>query len=192
MLKTLPAGGRLLAVDETILRLLPPLRAAWALRGEQAQVPISGKNASRVLFGALDLRTGRRVLLVRERQRLADFHAFLRRLRHGVGACGALWLLLDAHSTHQSPTTRRLAEQLGIRLLWLPRQTPKLNPVDHLWRALKDRLAANRQFAHVDELACYAQAWVDALTAKETLRKAGLLSENCWLKEVCKTLWPPT
>ena len=101
VLKTLPAVGRLLAVGETILRLLPPLRAPWALRGEQAQVPISGKNASRVLFGALDLRTGRRVLLVRERQRLADFHAFLRRLRHGVGACGALWLLLDAHSTPQ-------------------------------------------------------------------------------------------
>ena len=29
----------LLAEDETTLRLLPPLRAAWALRGQQAEVP---------------------------------------------------------------------------------------------------------------------------------------------------------
>lgn len=43
-MKTLPSGGRLLALDETTLRHLPPLRAAWALRGQQAQVPISGKN----------------------------------------------------------------------------------------------------------------------------------------------------
>ena len=33
---------------------------------------ISGKNARRSLFGTLDLRTGRRVLLVSTRQRLAD------------------------------------------------------------------------------------------------------------------------
>ena len=178
-LKALPAGGRLLVLDETTLRHLPPLRAAWALRGQQAEVRISGTNARRSLFGTLDLRTGRRVLSVAARQRLADFHAFLRRLRHGVGACGALWLLLDRHSSHQSPSSLRLAEKLGIRLCWLPRQHPKLNPVDHLWRGLKNTLAANRQFADVDELAACAERWVRALTPTQTLRKAGLLSQNC-------------
>ena len=82
-------------MDETTLRHLPPLRAAWALRGKQAEVPISGKNARRTLFGTIDLRTGRRVAMVKLRQRLIDYHGFLRRLRHGVGACGALWLLLS-------------------------------------------------------------------------------------------------
>lgn len=88
-MKALPVGGRLLILDETTLRHLPPLRAAWALRGQQAEVRISGKNARRSLFGSLDLRTGRRMLLVRTRQRLADYHGFLRRLRHGVGAPAA-------------------------------------------------------------------------------------------------------
>jgi hypothetical protein len=58
-LKQLPPEGRLLARDETTLRHLPPLRAAWALRGEQASVPISGKNPRPSLFGTLDLRNGR-------------------------------------------------------------------------------------------------------------------------------------
>ena len=191
-MKRLPAGGRLLVLDETTLRHLPPLRAAWALRGQQAEVRISGKNARRSLFGSLDLRTGRRVLMASRHQRLADFHRFLRRLRHGVGACGALWLLLDRHGSHQSPSSLRLAAKLGIRLLWLPRQHPKLNPVDHLWRGLKNNLAANRQFASVDELAAYAEAWVRTLTPAETLRKAGLLSPNCWLRRLRKTLWLPT
>lgn len=191
-LKHLPAGGRLLVVDETTLRFLPPLRAAWALCGEQAEVRISGENASCSLFGALDLHTGRRVLMVTPRQRLADFACFLHRLRSGAGAKGALWLLLDSHSTHRSLTTLRLAEQLDIRFFWLPKQSPKLNPVDHLWRGLKGELAANRQFADVDELARYAQAWVYRLTPTQTLRKAGLLSENCWLRKLRKTLWPCT
>lgn len=47
----------LLIEDETIIRLYPPLRACWAMRGEQAIVPITGRNAKRVLFGVINPRT---------------------------------------------------------------------------------------------------------------------------------------
>jgi hypothetical protein len=46
----MPHNAVLLFVDVTILRLFPPLRFAWAFRGEQAEVKISGRNAKRVLF----------------------------------------------------------------------------------------------------------------------------------------------
>jgi hypothetical protein len=42
-------GDRLLCLDWTLLRLFPPLRATWALKGRQAVVPITGRNAKRVL-----------------------------------------------------------------------------------------------------------------------------------------------
>jgi hypothetical protein len=191
-LKQLPVGGRVLALDETTLRHLPPLRAAWALRGRQAEVRISGRNARRTLFATVDLRNGRRVLMSSPRQRLADYHRFLRRLRTGAGAKGALWLILDRHGNHQSPSSLRLAAALNIKLLWLPRQCPKLNPVDHLWRGLKNELAANRQFASIQDQTRYAENWLRALSPTQTLCKAGLLSKDGWLKNVRKTLWPPT
>ena len=50
-------GDVLLCTDWTLLRLFPPLRAAWAPKGRQAMVPITGANAKRVLFGAIDLHT---------------------------------------------------------------------------------------------------------------------------------------
>ena len=43
----------------------PPLRATWTLKGTQAVVPITGANAKRVLFGAINLRTAHRVVLIR-------------------------------------------------------------------------------------------------------------------------------
>jgi hypothetical protein len=181
-----------LALDETTLRHLPPLRAAWALRGQQAEVPISGRNARRTLFATVDLRNGRRVLMSSARQRLADYHRFLRRLRTGAGAKGALWLILDRHGNHQSPSSLRLAAALNIKLRWLPRQCPQLNPVDHLWRGLKNELAANRQFASIQDQLRHAENWVRALRPTQTLRKAGLLSQNGWLRKVRKILWPPT
>ena len=42
------AGDVLLCCDWTLLRLFPPLRAAWARKGTQATVPITGANAKRV------------------------------------------------------------------------------------------------------------------------------------------------
>ena len=44
--------------DETDLLLFPPLRAAWALRGQETPVPISGVNAKRVVYGILNIKTG--------------------------------------------------------------------------------------------------------------------------------------
>ena len=67
--------------DETILRLLPPLRAMWALRGEQVQVPITGRNDQRVLFGTIDVRTGHRIVISRRTARQGDFQEFLCHLR---------------------------------------------------------------------------------------------------------------
>jgi transposase len=179
-------------MDETTLRHLPPLRAAWSPKGQQAVVPITGQNARRSLFGALDLKSGRRVFMARAHRRLADFHAFLRRLRAGAGKKSALWLLLDNHGSHKSPRSVKLADELNINLFWLPRQCPELNPVDHLWGGLKNTLAANRQFPSVDDQVRHALAWLHRLSPRQTLRKAGLLSPRCWLREVRNSLWPAT
>ena len=57
----MPPRSAKLAEDETDLRLFPPLRAGWPRRGEEAPVPISGGNAKRVLFGAINIETGHRL-----------------------------------------------------------------------------------------------------------------------------------
>ncbi|HVI78947.1 MAG TPA: hypothetical protein VM715_12460, partial [Candidatus Acidoferrum sp.] len=35
---------------------------SWSRQGEQARVPVSGRNAKRVLYGAMNLRTGHRIV----------------------------------------------------------------------------------------------------------------------------------
>ena len=86
-------GAVLLAQDETILRLFPVLRRAWSLRGEQAKVYISGRNAKRVLFATINPRTGHRLVMRRARMRQADFQAFLRLVRRRYGS-RPVWMLL--------------------------------------------------------------------------------------------------
>jgi transposase len=167
--------------DATILRWFPPLRYAWAFRGEQAPVKITGQNAKRVLFGTINPRTGHRVVLCRPHQRQEDFHAFLRHLRHRYRG-RPIWLLLDQASFHRALRSQQLAAQLDVTFLWLPKQCPELNCEDHLWKELKRLIAANRQFRAIDDEMAYAEQWLLGLTSAEALRKAGVLSDDFWLK----------
>ena len=169
-----------LAADETILRLFPPLRMAWAFVGEQAVVPISGYNARRVLYGAINVRTGHRVPHRGQSMRQGEFHAFLRELRRAYRG-RRIWLLLDRHGSHAAAGSARLAAGLGVELLFLPRQCPELNPMDHLWREAKRTVSANRQFDSIDEHARAADDWLLRLSPRQALRKAGILSKNFWL-----------
>src|SRR5262249_55319196 len=61
--QALPGDCAVLFEDETGLLLFPPLRAGWFLRGKPAKIPMSGENAKRVIFGTIDVDTGRRILI---------------------------------------------------------------------------------------------------------------------------------
>jgi len=182
-IRRLAAGTILLFEDETILRFFPPLRHRWAYKGEQALVPITGYNAKRVLFGVLNLRTGHRIILRRHKQRQADFHVLLQVLRSHYRH-RPLALLLDKASCHHAAKSQTLAPQLKLKLIWLPKQWSELNGLDHLWKELKRRIAANRQFETIDEQAEYAEQWILGLSNRQARRKAGMLSKNFWLRNV--------
>jgi transposase len=182
----------LLCLDWTLLRLFPPLRATWALTGTQAVVPITGANAKRVLFGAIDLRTAHRIVLVRSHARQADAQAFLSELRRRHRRAGQIWLLADRASAHTAPQTQAVAARLRIRFLWLPKQAPELSPMDQLWRELKRLVAANRQAESIDALADDAAEWLLTLTPQQARRKAGMTSKRFWLKSLLQHFWPTT
>lgn len=171
-----------LAGDETDLRLFPPLRAGWALRGGQALVPITGANAKRVLFGAANVLTGRRLLMARRYGRAADAQAFLRLVRGSYRGWHVL-LLWDEDPCHTARSTRELIEGLGIEVLWLPKRSPHLNPMDHLWRHAKEAVLANHQYGSIEEEAAQVIEYVQGLSPIETLSKAGILSGNFWIFE---------
>jgi len=176
----MPADAVLLFEDETVLRLFPLLRRAWGLRGESIRIGITGRNAKRVLFGALNPRTGHRLLHQAPNMKQLHFHSFLRLLRRAYRK-SPLWLLLDEAPCHIAPRSQALARQLNLELLWLPKQCSELNAMDQLWREMKGNISANYQYSTIDAHVAFAQAWLLSLTDTEAKRKAGILSKNFWL-----------
>lgn len=179
------AGGAVWVGDETALREFPPLRAAWGRRGQQAEVVISGRNSRRVLFGAINIATGERVDLIRERHQGADSVAFVAALgaRRAAAEDGTPWLLLwDNAPAHKPKAVQEALAAAGVTVAWLPFRSPELNPCEDLWRHLKRLIAANRVYPTIDDLAERAVQWFTGLTAEQTLRLAGITSSKfSWL-----------
>ena len=179
----MPKRSVVLIEDETDLLLFPPLRAMWSPRGVPAQVMLSGWNAKRVVFGCMNLVTGHRVFLARRRHQAPDFQAFLRLVRRHYRGW-QVTMILDSHKSHHAHASQLLAARLGIRLLWLPKRAPELNPMDTLWGQGKDAICANKQFTSIDDQVTVFIDHLNGLSDHEALKTSGVLSRQFWLRRV--------
>jgi transposase len=119
------------------------------------------------------------------------FREFLRVIRRAYPG-RAVRVVLDAAGSHTAPKTLALAAGLGVNFLWLPKQWSELNAMDQLWKELKSDVSANRQYPTVDEQADWAERFILGLSPRQALKKAGILSGDFWLKDLCKNFSKPT
>lgn len=150
---------------------------------------LSGRNARRVVFGTMNLRTGTRLLLPRAKGRSGDFRALLGEVRSQYRGWHVA-LLLDEDPCHTAQVSLREAE--GMTLLWLPHRSPELNPMESLWGQGKDVVSANRQYRTIEEQVDRFLDYLYGLSDDEALHTSGVLSDNFWLKRpLSKTLCGP-
>jgi transposase len=170
----------ILMLDETIITETPPLYACYGRIGEQVGVPITGTHARRVLHGVLNIRSGEILLLITEEWVQETHQAFLTMLRsHWRG--WQIVLFEDRGSPHLADATLHMAKERHIELRFLPKATPELNAMDHLWRHVKGCGLANRPTQSIDASADNACRYLLGMSRHERLRKAGVLSGNFWL-----------
>jgi transposase len=179
-IEALPSDCVKLFADETDLLLFPPLRAGWFLRGKPADVPLSGENAKRTVFGAVNVETGELNLVAREGACAVDFQAHLRLVRQYYGERRVV-MMLDRASRHTAADSEDVAAERSVELVWLPSRCTNVNPLDRLWRQGKDNTCANKQYASIDEQAHRFIQYLQGLSRPEVLRKAGLSSKKFWL-----------
>jgi hypothetical protein len=178
-----PPRSVVLAEDETDRLLFPPRRAAWSPRGHPKGVRLSGRNGRRVVFGAMNRRTGHRLLLAREHQRAADFQAFVRMVP-GSYRGWHVAMVRDEDPSHTAKGSVRSADEFGIELLWLPKRSPKLNPMDTLWGQGKEVVRADKQSTTLEEQVERFIGHLASLSPGWALETAGVYSDHFWLGNV--------
>jgi hypothetical protein len=74
-------------------------------------------------------------------------------------------LLLDEDPSHTAQASLRAAA--GMTLLWLPKRSPELNPMDTLWGQGKDVISANKQNRTIEEQVKRFVDYLSSLSAEE-------------------------
>lgn len=167
-------------LDEIIITETPPLYSCYGRRGQQVCVPVTGNRAKRILHGVINIATGAALLLITVEWTQETHQYFLQMIR-------AYWrgwhivLFEDRGSPHTAEDSVTLAQELGIEVRLLPRATPELNAMDHLWRSVKGRALADRPTLSIDKSADAACHYILEMSRRERLQKAGVLSGNFWL-----------
>ena len=167
-------------LDGTIITEAPPLYSCYGPIGEQVRVPITGNRSKRILHSAINVASGDVSLLITKEWTQRTHQGLLSVVRsHWRGWNIALFE--DRAGRHTSPDSREWAEELGIEVRLLPRATPELNAMDHLWKHTKREALGDRRTETIDGSALAACPHIIALSPRGRLRQAGVLAGNFWL-----------
>jgi transposase len=161
-----------LVEDETILKRFPPLRRMWQPVGEQRAVRVPEENDDFTLYGSLDLTSGHTYIEAFEKSRSDYTIEYLESLLEETA--GKVLLIWDQASWHTSgQVTEWLDGTDRIETYLLPVRSPEANPMEDLWRELKEQVAACLERS-LDALLESCREYFDALSPEQSLRTAGL------------------
>ncbi|ANB59113.1 DDE superendonuclease family protein [Anoxybacillus sp. B7M1] len=138
-------------VDETHVRAYQAFRTTWAEVGNQKQVPSYGHHAHVSIFGAVNVQQGDIMFHRASSANTETFLDFLRLLKEKYSDRFILLVLDHARIHHANMVQAFLESEEGavFHFIFLPPYSPHLNPIERLWKWLKDEVIAN--VLHKDE-----------------------------------------
>ena len=140
--------------DEVSFAQWGSLGYTWAPVGQQPVVKTTGKRKGHKVFGAIDFFSGRFFYHgLEERFNSERYQDFLCQILSQTSK--HLILIQDGAKYHTSKATRAFFETHGDRLsvFQLPSYSPDYNPIEFLWKKMKQRATHNRYFPAFEALA---------------------------------------
>ena len=139
--------GLILFEDEASFAQWGSLSYTWARRGQQPEVPTSGKRKGYKVFGAIEYFSGRLFYRGIEGRFNSDsYQAFLQMIL--AQTTQHLFLIHDGARYHTSASTQAFLAARSERITEhpLPSYSPDYNPIEYLWRKTKKRATHNKYF----------------------------------------------
>ena len=139
--------GMILFEDEASFAQWGSLSYTWARRGQQPEVPTSGKRKGYKVFGAIEYFSGRLFYQGIEGRFNSDsYQAFLQGIMAQTTA--HLFLIHDGARYHTSAATQAflLAHSDRLTAYPLPSYSPDYNPIEYLWKKTKQRATHHKYF----------------------------------------------
>jgi transposase len=139
--------GLLLFEDEASFAQWGSLSYTWARRGQQPEVPTSGKRKGYKVFGAIEYFSGHLFYQgIEGRFKSESYQEFLQMIM--AQTTQHLFVIHDGARYHTSASTQAFlaAHSDRITVEPLPSYSPDDNPIEYLWKKTKQRATHNKYF----------------------------------------------
>lgn len=146
-------GAMILFGDEASFPQWGTLSYTWARRGQQPLVKTSGKRKAYKTFGLIDYFSGRFFhRSITDKFHAETYQTFL--LSVLVCSTQHIYLVQDGAKYHTSKAMQLFFEQHAERLTvcQLPSYSPDFNPIEYLWRKVKQLATHNKYFPQFEQL----------------------------------------
>lgn len=164
--------------DEASIYRQPTLANRYFPLGEEPTADLSHKSNTRFrLCGALAAGTGAVTYVTGKKIGITKLCHFLTALRQRYPT-ETLTLIWDNWPIHRHPDVLAHASALDIHLLWLPTYAPWTNPIEKLWRWLRQEIVHHHRRADQwEEMKAAVNGFLETFAAGSTalLRYVGLL-----------------
>jgi hypothetical protein len=175
-----PGQMALLYADEFSFYRQPTLAPTYAQAGQAPEAWLSHRANTRYrVSGALDALSGQVVWIQGNKIGVEGLRRFLGALRQAYGG-REVFLVWDNWPVHRHERVLSKAAELGIQILWLPTYAPWTNPIEKLWRWLKQSLLHHHRHSdRWEELKQWVGMFLDQFNAPSPslLRYVGLLPD---------------
>jgi transposase len=153
-------------VDEVHLHQDMEVGYSWSRVGEANWIPSSAPGLAARLncFGAYNFTAGACLLWEDGKCNGSTAIAFLTQLSQELGKTDRpVVIIWDGASYHRSKRVRSYAQRLGFEILPLPAYSPDLNPIEGLWKWLREEVTQHYCHESLEQLRQDCFAFIDKL-----------------------------
>jgi transposase len=122
------------------------LTYGWIVRGERKLIPTTARQPRLNFIGGICLAGHRIVYQQADKVDGDSISKFLCLLRKRHPEKGIIHIIWDNAGYHTDELIQEFAKGLAIELHYLPPYSPNLNPIERLWKIMKEKVSANHYY----------------------------------------------
>lgn len=170
---------RIIYIDEVHIHQDMDIGYTWSPKGEPAWRPSISPGLSKRInwYGAYDFTEGSTFIWQEGKCNGENTIKFLQRLSTWLDESERQVVIIwDGASYHRSKIVQAAAQELGIELLPLPSYSPDLNPIEGLWKWMREEVTQNHCHKFLYQLLRECTSFIDSI--------------NLDPESIIKRLWP--
>jgi len=150
--ETIAADESIYFIDAVHPTQATKITSGWIRTGTDKPIKTTGSRTRVNIVGAIELgRIAEAVTSQYDTVNAISMMDFIETLRWESHTTGTIHLILDGAGYHRAQVLKDRAQELDIKLHYLPPYSPNLNPIERLWKVMNEKVRNNHCFHSAKE-----------------------------------------